>query len=240
MCLHLRWLLIAVAGSAAWLSVLVLRRRDPSLRGLLWVLGINMVLPVAALATGRECGRLGFLAGFVFILTVLVPALLRALELRAQAAGRAAWAARLCTLRASLQPGGPASRDRDLRAALAAARSGRADEYLAVLKARLLSTRRPARGRAIREQMLYLLLQDRRFAEAVALHEAEPFALAAQPVVASGLVRAYCELGQLARAAEILGRLESGPLAHDLAARVQDCWVVVQDEFGVGAQEDGV
>src|SRR5262249_43283049 len=221
MCLHLPWLLLAVAASAAWLSVLLYRRRDPSLRGLSWVLLANILLPVAALATGRECGLLGWLALFVFALTVVVPALLRVLEPRAQVLGRAEWAARLCALRAALQPGGPASRDRDLRAALAAARAGRTDDHLALLKARLNRAGSAARVQALREQMLYLLLQSRRFADAVALYEADPFAIETQPLAASGLVRAYCELGQLDRAARVLRALEAGPAALDLAAAAQ-------------------
>jgi hypothetical protein len=34
--------------------------------------------------------------------------------------------------------------------------------------------------------------------------------------------------------------VQSQPLADDLAGQVEDCWVVVQDEFGVGGQEHRV
>jgi membrane associated rhomboid family serine protease len=218
MCPTLQLLLWVVVATLAWFFILLARQRNRPRRGFaLLVLG-NLALGSFALATRAACGLPGLLALFVFGMLVVLPGLLRLAEARALLADRLVLASWLCGLRALLQPGTVPSRELSLRRALSAMRRGRAEEVLEALRKRIAATAQPAERAWLAEHLMLLLAQERRYDEAVREYEAAPLPLETRPALGATLVRAYCERGDLARAGEVLGRLEDSPVALDLGA----------------------
>jgi membrane associated rhomboid family serine protease len=211
-------LLYIVAASLVYLLVLILRRRERRLLGFALLASANLVLAGGALALGRECELPGMLALFVFGLAVVIPAFLRAAEVRALSADRLGLATMLGSLRALLQPGAGIGEELALRRRLLAVRQGRGDLVFPILRSAIETANSEPRRIALREQLILLLVQDRRFDEAVAEWERRPLPVETRPLLASAMVRAFCEAGRVADAAAILHRLEEGPARRDVSA----------------------
>ena len=211
-------LLYIVAASLVYLLVLILRRRERRLLGFALLASANLVLAGGALALGRECELPGMLALFVFALAVIVPAILRAAEMRALSADRLGLATTLGSLRALLQPGAGIGAELALRRRILAIRQGRGDLVFPVMRAAIEAAPSEPRRVALREQLILLLVQDRRFDEAVAEWETRPLPIETRPLLASAMVRALCEIGRVADAAAVLRALEAGPARRDVSA----------------------
>ena len=211
-------LLYIVAASLVYLLLLILRRRERRLLGFALLASANLVLAGGALALGRECDLPGMLALFVFVLAVVIPAFLRAAEVRALSADRLGLATTLGSLRALLQPGAGIGEELALRRRLLAVRQGRGDLVFPILRSAVETAQSEPRRVALREQLILLLVQDRRYDEAVVEWERRPLPVETRPLLASAMVRALCEGGRVADAAAILRRLEEGPARRDVTA----------------------
>jgi membrane associated rhomboid family serine protease len=214
----MRLLLYIVAASLVYLLVLVLRRRERRLLGFALLAAGNLVLAGGALALGRECDLPGTLALFVFGLAVVVPAFLRAGEIRALASDRLRLATALGAIRALLQPGAGAGDELALRRRLLAVREGQGDVVFAFLRSAIAASQSEPQRALLREQLILLLVQDRRFADAAAEWDVRPMPIEMRPILGTAMVRTFGELGRLDEAAALLARLESGPARRDPSA----------------------
>jgi len=206
-----------IAASLAWGVWVVSRRGGRALVGYATLLGANLVLVVTMIGTGNTQGARFFIAVGGFIMLVIVPSLLRALTRRAMSAERFGLALRLSRVRELLQPGAGGSREREMLSALALARQGRTQEAIGMLEG-WGARGGPERLLEAQEQIVALLSMERRFPDAIAYGEALGPAATRRPVLCAGLVRAYAEVGNLGRAAELLERLETGPAGTDASA----------------------
>jgi membrane associated rhomboid family serine protease len=165
----------------------------------------------------RTTDLLGAIALGGFVCLVMVPPMLRDLTRRALAGDRISLALRLLELRELLQPGMGARQDRDMLATDAAVRSGHVDEALAVLRARRGATQDPMQRRMLDERIVFSLLYARRWRQALdhfeRTIEAQPGPVT--PPLLVEVVRAYCEEGDLAKAASLMDRLERSPIAQE-------------------------
>jgi len=215
MCPTIRLLLYIVAASLVYLLVLVIRRRERRLLGFALLAAGNLVLAGGALALGRECELPGMLALFVFGLAVVIPAFLRAAEIRALASDRLRLATALGAVRALLQPGAGAGDELALRRRLLAVREGQGEVVFAFLRSAIAASQSEPQRALLREQLILLLVQDRRFDEAAAEWDTRPIPIETRPILGTAMVRSLGELGRLDEAAALLGRLESGPARRD-------------------------
>src|SRR5262249_42077735 len=170
---------------------------------------------------GTECKAPGLLALFVFGLAVVVPAMLRAAEVRALLADRLRFATALGAVRALLQPGAGVGEELALRRRLLAVRSGQGDAIFLAMRAAIAAAALESQRVALREQLILLLVQDRRFADAVDEFEAGPLPIETRPVVGAAMVRALCETGRLEEAIALLRTLEQGSALRDTSALAQ-------------------
>src|SRR5439155_25562323 len=99
---------------------------------------------------------------FVFALAVVVPAFLRAAEIRALGSDRLRLAMALGAVRALLQPGAGAGDELALRRRLLAVREGQGEVVFAFLRSAIASSQSEPQRVALREQLILLLVQDRR------------------------------------------------------------------------------
>lgn len=205
--------LYLIAFSLA-IGVFVVMRRGRAMAGYAALLGINLLLVLMLIGTGRFSGPAFWIAVGCFSLLVVAPALLRALQHRALAADRFAWALRLAWFRELLQPGAGVSREREMLSAVALARRGETQAAIDHLES---WASRGGRGRLLeaQEQIVAILMMERRFEDAIAYGEALGPEAMNRPVLCAGLVRAYAESGDLARSAAALRRLEAGPAGTD-------------------------
>lgn len=153
-------------------------------------------------------------------LIVFVPLLLDRLMRRALSGEEVGVAARLASVKEILQPGRAATAERELYSELASVRSGRVDEVVRALRARLVDTEPPDDG-PLHDRIITALAFGRRWREAATHYEThvrgEP---AYHPGLAIQMVRAYGELGELESGARIVHRLEQAARAHHAGAQV--------------------
>jgi membrane associated rhomboid family serine protease len=206
--------------------VTVLRRGVSAHRGYFLLLLIDGGL---LLYTAREPrfdgGPVGpwpeLVAGVVLCgLIVFVPLLLDRLMRRALSGEQVGVAARLASVKELLQPGRAATAERELYAELASVRSGRVDDVVRALRARLVDAEPPEDG-PLHDRIITALAFGRRWREAATHYEthvrSEP---AYHPGLAIQMVRAYGELGELESGARIVHRLEQAARAHHAGAQV--------------------
>lgn len=204
--------LIAVTLWSAWLK----RAYREELPYLLLLAG-DLVLLAALYKQGRSASLAAWAAEAVAVVLTLGPLFLDRLERRALERERMRTALAVAWLRRLIMPGQVARRRHRELEQLAQARSGRVGEVLARLEAELVVASTPARRAELHREIATALLIARRFTEGAAyVEEHLPLAEAVKsPLLAAYLVRAYGELGELARAAMVLQALESGPARRD-------------------------
>ncbi len=166
----------------------------------------------------RLSDTLGAVAAGGFVCLVMLPPVLRDLTRRALGGDRIGLALRLLEVREFLQPGMGAKQDRDMIATDAAVRAGHVDEALTVLRARrAAAAENPMLRRALDERIVMTLLYARRWRQALdhfeRTIEAQPGPVT--PPLLVEVVRAYGEEGDLAKAANLMDRLERSPVAHE-------------------------
>jgi membrane associated rhomboid family serine protease/UPF0716 family protein affecting phage T7 exclusion len=227
-------LLLSVIAVTAYFGLIVTLRLGPRQRVYGGMLLANAALAGYAFYELKTSGPVGpaALVGtvsiFVAVFLVIVPPLLRDLTRRCLARERFRAARALIELRELIQPGMGAQEERELLDSIRAVRSGEADEAIDELRARKEQVPSPAMRRQIDERVVMTYLYARRWEDAVAYFEAhfstELGGASAQIVVE--MVRAYCEVGDVERAATLVVRLEEAlgteePASAMLVARAR-------------------
>ncbi|MCC6746338.1 MAG: rhomboid family intramembrane serine protease [Deltaproteobacteria bacterium] len=215
-----RSLLLILAATTALALLVTVKRRG------------RTGLPFAALLVG-ELGLLTLsisrgeaspfwvyaaLAGFAWLL--LLPALLLGLSRRLLRTGRVRAAFLLQRVRAVMQPGTGQGVEQQLLSSLTLVREGRLSEAVSETQAELARATDETVRLVLVERLLVLYLYDRRFGEVVAQferHGGMPLAEAA-PGIATTMVRAYAELGELELAAHCQWVVERHPAAVEGSA----------------------
>jgi len=210
-------ILLIIAVSLGWGLFTLARRGGRAMAGYTVLLGANLLLTVMLIATGTFGGPLFYFAIACFVLLVIVPSVLRGAIRRAMAKDRFDLALRLSRVRELLQPGAGGSRERVMLSAVALARQGRTEAAIDSLET-WAQRGGPERLLEAQEQIVALLAMEQRFEDAIAYGSALGDAPTRRPLLAAGLVRAYAEVGDLRRSAEMLRRVEEGPAGSDLAA----------------------
>jgi membrane associated rhomboid family serine protease len=217
--------LLSTIVTTGYLGQMVLRRLGPGQRAYGFMLLADLALAGFALAA-RSGGvdevdggsGLGDLIGTIALggaaCLVVLPPMLRRWGRRLVAAERLRLARAVCDLRELLQPGMGARPEREVIDTILAVRAGRVDEAVSGLAARRQAAEQPAARRYFDERIALTYLYGRRWDEAIALYESA-LERSAGPQLDVEMVRAYCEVGRLARAAELVERLEASPLVDE-------------------------
>ena len=213
------FLLLSVIVVTAYLGPMVLRRLGPGQRQYGWMLLADLALAIGALAARRSAGESAAadLAGTIAVgggvCLVLVPPVLRNLARRALLVDRLRLARALVDARELLQPGMGARQESELIQTILEVRSGQVDTAVGRLRERRDQMAEPVARRPLDERIVMTYLYARRWDEAVAWFEQNidgPL-LPLSPQLAVEMVRAYCERGELLKAAALVERLEGGP-----------------------------
>jgi membrane associated rhomboid family serine protease len=212
-------LLVLLAASMVGLQIfsLFMRREARGEAPYVALLTADLALLLFVNYTHRFVSPISFVALGVAGVLVLAPWLLDGMERSALERDQIARAARIAGVRELLVPGRTTRRRHRYLRDLAWARDGRAGEVLARLRDELRDARSGNEALQLREELATVLFLEQRFDECVAEVEAHlgaPY-IAEHPVLATHLVRAYCELGQLEKAGETLTLLEQGPASRD-------------------------
>jgi membrane associated rhomboid family serine protease len=216
-------LLLSVIAVTLYLGPLLLHRGEGERRTYAWMLLANLALALVAFAGRKGDGdssladTLGFVAIAAGVFLVMVPVLVRDLAFRAYRADRLRLAARLVALRELLQPGMGAAQERELIESMIDVREGRIDRAIASLRVRRTEIEDPIVRRRIDERVVMTLLYARRWDEAIDAYESTVVSAIApaSPQTMAEMVWAYCEAGEMEKAAELVESLEASPLATE-------------------------
>jgi len=212
-------LLLVVIVATAYLGPMILRKLGPGQRLYGWMLLADLALAIGALASRRNQGgnAIADLVGTIAIgggvCLVFVPPILRNLARRALLADRLRLARALVDARELLQPGMGARQESELIATILEVRSGQVETAVGRLRERRDQLAEPVARRPLDERIVMTYLYARRWDEAVAWfeHNIDGPLLPLSPQLAVEMVRAYCERGELLKAAALVERLEGGP-----------------------------
>jgi membrane associated rhomboid family serine protease len=213
------FLLLLVIVVTAYLGPMVLRRLGQGQRLYGWMLLADLALAVGALASRRSYGEstgadlIGTIAIGGGVCLVFVPPVLRNLARRALLADHLRLARALVDARELLQPGMGARQESELIATILEVRSGKVETAVGRLRERRDQLAEPVARRPLDERIVMTYLYARRWDDAVAWFEQNidgPL-LPLSPQLAVEMVRAYCERGELLKAAALVERLEGTP-----------------------------
>lgn len=209
--------LVTAIVVTAYLGPMILRRMGPGQRMYGWMLVGDLALAVIALASrkgGDVPDATGDLLGTVAIggavCLVFVPPLLRNLARRALIADRLVLARWMVDLRELLQPGMGARQESELIATIIEVRSGQVDAAVGRLRERRDRIAEPLARRPVDERIIMTYLYARRWDDAALWFESNLVGqgMSPSPQLSVEMVRAYCERGQLERAASLVTDLE--------------------------------
>ena len=215
-------LLLSVIVATAYLGPMVLRRSPPGRRLYGWMLVADLVLAIVAFAArGEEPDEVADLVGAIAIggaiCLVLVPPVLRDLSRRCLLADRLRLALLVIDLRELLQPGMGARQERELVEAIVAVRSGKVEAAVEVLREARATLSDPLARRQIDERIVMTYLYARHWDQAITHFEStldgNPGPTSPQLLVE--MVRAFCEVGELDKAATLVEGLEDSPIAEE-------------------------
>jgi membrane associated rhomboid family serine protease len=171
-------------------------------------------------ATGRYESMVAFVAEGLAAVLVFLPRLLEGMEARALVTSRFGRALALARFHEIVIPGRAAHRRKRQLEDLVDTQAGRAQAAIDRLKAEIARATDERVAAALHEELIAVLLIDRRAQEGVDYFERH-FGLASvgeHPQVGRYLLGAYAELQRLDRAAEVLRQLEASAAAsHDTA-----------------------
>jgi membrane associated rhomboid family serine protease len=214
-------LYLSIAIVTGYQAQLLLRRAGPGPRPYAYLLLGDGALAAFAFLGSQSpeatytTELVGAAAIFFFVGLVLVPPILRDLTRRALGRERLGLALSLTRLREALTPGLGAHQERELIEVIRAVRAGDVDGALASLRARRAATDDPRQRHALDERLIFTLLSASRWDEATREYErARDAGGPASVALAVEMIRAYGEVGDLERAAEIVTWTEglgSGP-----------------------------
>ncbi|MFH0902022.1 MAG: rhomboid family intramembrane serine protease [Pseudomonadota bacterium] len=218
-----RLLLLSVSIIGIYQGQALWRKGGRERAGYAFMLIADGALALAAwlvLANEEERQVFGELLSFVaigaFVFLVVVPPLLRDLAGRAVARDRVDLAIKVLDVCELLQPGMGGRHEREVLETVREVQAGRTEQVLAGLREKRASDTDSRQRRELDERIIYTLLYARRWQEAVECFESAFMAIPSQVQVQLlvELVRAYGELGDLDRAAELLDWLERSPTVH--------------------------
>jgi membrane associated rhomboid family serine protease len=213
----------------AYLGPMILRRMGPGQRLYGWMLVGDLALSIIALASRKSEGpnTTADLVGTVAIgaaaFLVFVPPLLRNLARRALIADRLPLARWLVDMRELLQPGMGARQESELIATIIEVRSGQVDAAVGRLRERRDRIAEPLARRPVDERIIMTYLYARRWDDATLWFESNLVGqgMSPSPQLSVEMVRAYCERGQLDRAASLVTDLE------DSAGSEEPIWTLL-------------
>jgi membrane associated rhomboid family serine protease len=217
-------LLLSVIVVTAYLGPMVLRRLGPGQRLYGWMLLGDLALAIGAMAARRTegeaegasadvVGLIGAIAIGGGICLAVVPPVLRNLARRALIADHLRLARVLVDARELLQPGMGARQESELISTILEVRSGQVEAAVGRLRSRRDQMAEPLARRPLDERIVMTYLYARRWDDAVSWfeHHIEGPLLPLSPQLGVEMVRAYCERGELLKAAALVERLEGGP-----------------------------
>jgi len=216
-------LLLSVILVAGYYGSLLLWRAGPEQRTYGWMLVINVAVALLAFASRRSntehglSDLLGFVAIAAGVFLLMVPPMLRNLAMWARRTDRLGFAIRLSAIRETLQPGMGAQQERELFQSMRDVRAGRIDEAVAALRARRAEVEDPIARRRIDDRIVMTFLYGRRWQDAIEAYEQMGGADGGptSPGTVAEMVWAYCEAGEIEKAADQVLRLEESPLAEE-------------------------
>ncbi len=227
----LRLLLWAVALNAGILILLLWRRGLQGRVGFAALLAADLILSVVLLAANREDHPLAFVAIGTFLFLVIVPMVIRVGTAWAVRRGHWDLAMRLTDLRELLQPGAGVAREKELLAFLRQVQTGDTADILDQLRQQAALSQDPEFQAILQEQILTLLVLERRWteAEAQAREAVTPVMVAARPRLGAALIRVYGEVGDLAAVVRTMSLVEGGGGAQDpeTAEVLEHCRIMV-------------
>ena len=191
---------------------LLARRAYREQAGYIGLLAGNLILAGWLLFSDNVDSPLSFVSiGAFFFMVVLPPFIDRAAR-KALADERIPLAIWLTGFRELLQPGAKVGRMREALEPMARVRRGEAKEVLAEIE-EVLTGAEGVERKALEIQYLSVLLYDRRWRESVEFFEERLPAeiIAFHPPLASGIIRAFGELGYVHRMTAVMGLLEDSP-----------------------------
>jgi rhomboid protease GluP len=211
------WLVLAAALVALQMAFVVIRRTHADERSYLVLLGVDLAALLFLRETGREATPIAwFFVGLAALLT-LVPRWLERAELSAVERGDLHAALRWAIGRSLVVPGqGTTRRRRQLEDLIEVHEHG-SQPTTRRLRDQLASAKSPAEAEALHEELVAIMLVDRRFADATEHfgRHLGPAFLLRRPWLLPQLLHAYGETGQLPAAAALLGVVESGAPGRD-------------------------
>lgn len=213
----------------AYLGPMILRRMGPGQRMYGWMLVGDLALSIVALASRKSEGPnttadlLGTVAIGGAVCLVFVPPLLRNLARRALIADRLSLARWMVDARELLQPGMGARQESELIATIIEVRSGQVDAAVGRLRERRDRIAEPLARRPVDERIIMTYLYARRWDDAALWFESNLIGqgMSPSPQLSVEMVRAYCERGQLDRAASLVTDLE------DSAGTEEPIWTLL-------------
>jgi membrane associated rhomboid family serine protease len=226
--------LLSVALAALYQGQLIFRRGGARRRifaVMLMVDGLAALLGFAAFRdseTAADAPLIASVALGAFVFLVLVPPRLRWLARWATRHDHLGLALHLLGAHELLQPGMGAREEREALSAFAELRQGKTERAVEALRLARAEARDPMQRRAVDERIVFAYLTARRWRSAVEHFErsieAQPGPISANVLVE--VLRAYGELGERARAADLMTRIEdsgltSEPQLEQLVARAR-------------------
>lgn len=216
-------LLLSVIVVTLYMGPMLLRRGGAEQRTYGWMLIVNLAVAVIAFAArqGDADPKISNLLGFVAIAAgvflVMVPPMVRNLSHWAYRTDRLGLAMVFAGVRELLQPGMGGEQERELFQSMRDVRSGRIDEAVTALRERRDRVEDPLARRRIDERVVMTYLYARRWDDAIAAYESMGGMDAGptSPGTVAEMVWAYCEAGDMEKAADIVARLEDSPLAQE-------------------------
>ncbi len=172
----------------------------------------NLILAGWLLFSDNVDSPLSFVSIGAFFFMVVLPPIVDRAARKALADEKIRLAIWLTGFRELLQPGAKVGRMREALEPMARVRRGEAHEVLAEIEEHLTGADGVER-KALEIQYLSVLLYDRRWREAVEFFEEHlpPEIIAFHPPLASGIIRAFGELGHVNRMTAVMGLLEDSP-----------------------------
>jgi membrane associated rhomboid family serine protease len=215
--------LLSVALAALYQGQLIFRRggaRRRTFAVMLMIDGLASLLGFAAFRDSETAGDAPLIASVAlgaFVFLVLVPPRLRWLARWATRHDHLSLALRLLGVHELLQPGMGAREEREALSAFAELREGKTERAVEALRLAKAEARDPLQRRAVDERIVFAYLTARRWRPAVE-HFERSIEAQAGPISANVLVevlRAYGELGERARAADLMKRIEDSGLTQE-------------------------
>ena len=199
--------------------VFTARRSYREQGGYMGLLAANLVLAGWLLLSDNVMSAWSFVSIGAFVFMVVLPPFIDRAARRAVLAERMDLAVRLTALRELLQPGAKVGRIRKALEPMRRVRRGEAEKVLQEI-GEDLEKRDGIERKALQIHFLSVLLYDRRWREAVEYFEDNlpPEVMAFHPPLASGMVRAYGETGDIEKMSAVMGLLEDSPGVSDSAA----------------------